>query len=212
MIGRLSGTVVMSKPPWVLIEVNGVGYEVQISTFSFEAISRRNTQDTQGVHTVIFWIHEQIREDAHELYGFYQESERALFRLLLKTAGVGPKVALNILSAISAPRLVRAIEHNDVSVFKKVSGVGQKTAERLMLELRDRWKKQPLAFELLLGPQDTKANQEIQKIQEDAISALVHLGYKSQEAEQAVAIALEGGAGSDCQTLIRAALKAFVRS
>jgi len=232
MIGRLCGQVALRRPSFVLLDVAGVGYEVQVSNQTLATVS-------EEAGTVVLWIHEQIREDAHELFGFFTEAERALFRLLLKTSGVGPKVALNILSNIAMPRLVMAIEQDDDSVLTRVSGVGRKTAERLMLELRDRWKKHPLEFQqwrevegrgdfALTGEAGLdvdatpKSTTPKAHFSEDAISALMSLGYKATEAQQAVDKALASLKSTertgaelneiDSQTLIREALRQFVQA
>ena len=133
MIGRLRGIVLEKQPPEVLLEANGVGYEVHMPMTCFYELP------DVGQEAIIF-THFVVREDAQLLYGFNNKQERALFRELIKVNGVGPKLALAILSGMSAQQFVTAIEREEVSTLVKLPGVGKKTAERLVVEMKDRFK------------------------------------------------------------------------
>ena len=133
MIGRLRGTLIEKMSPEILIECHGVGYEVTMPMTSIYALPELNQQATLYTHFV-------VREDAQLLYGFANKVERKLFRLLIKVNGVGPKLALAILSGMSADQFVSCVVHDDLSTIVKIPGVGKKTAERLLIEMRDRLK------------------------------------------------------------------------
>ena len=130
MIGRLRGRVLAKQPPFLLLDVNGVGYEIEAPMSTFYQLPA-------GDEPVVLHTHLAVREDAHVLYGFARESERALFRLLLKVSGVGGKVALGVLSGMSADEFGRAIRGGDIAALTRLPGVGKKTAERLVVEMRD---------------------------------------------------------------------------
>lgn len=199
MIGRLTGLVADKQAPDVLIDVNGVGYEVQLPLTSFYELPDEGQTTTVYTHFV-------VREDAQLLYGFSSKQERALFRLLIKANGVGPKLGLTILSGLTAEQFVTCVEHDDVTTLVKLPGVGKKTAERLLIEMRDRIKELNLAPEFMpkmaleTPAIEAKANEF-----EDAVSALVSLGYSSQQANKAVKSVFNDG--DDSETLIRNALK-----
>lgn len=205
MIGRLRGLVVEKQPPEVLLDVNGVGYEIQLPMTCFYDLP------DIGQEAIIF-THFVVREDAQLLFGFNNKQERALFRELLKTNGVGPKLALAILSGMSAAQFVGAVEREDISTLVKLPGVGKKTAERLIVEMKDRFK--GMANFDLFTPADDLAGAVAQSaqvvkqadVEEEAASALVALGYKPQEASRMISkVATEC---ADCETLIRNALRA----
>ncbi|MGL5281542.1 MAG: Holliday junction branch migration protein RuvA [Plesiomonas shigelloides] len=205
MIGRVRGLVVEKQPPEVLLDVNGVGYEIQLPMTCFYDLP------DIGQEAIIF-THFVVREDAQLLFGFNNKQERALFRELLKTNGVGPKLALAILSGMSAAQFVGAVEREDISTLVKLPGVGKKTAERLIVEMKDRFK--GMATFDLFTPADDLAGAVAQSaqvvkqadVEEEAASALVALGYKPQEASRMISkVATEG---ADCETLIRNALRA----
>ena len=168
MIGRLTGTLAEKAPPQVLVDVNGVGYEIDVpmSTFyNLPALGER----------VILLTHLVVREDAELLYGFLTATERATFRELLKISGIGPRTALAILSGLSVTELAQAVAQQQVTRLTKVPGIGKKTAERLLLELKDR-----LAPDL--GAPATVASDA----QADIVQALVALGYNEREAGAAL--------------------------
>ena len=197
MIGRLRGELVIKQPPHLLLDVNGVGYEIEAPMSTFYELPE------VGQITLLF-THLAIREDAHVLYGFGREDERSLFRSLLKVNGVGAKMALAILSGMSADEFARAVQEGDSASLVRLPGIGKKTAERLIIEMRDRLDKMMGTTGAAgLTPRTAgKGNTALN----DAIDALVALGYKPTEAGQMVrSIDCEGLASEE---IIRAALKA----
>lgn len=200
MIGSLTGKVHMLTAPHILLEVNGVGYEVETPLSTFCQL--KNDQ------TIMLWTHLTVREDAHLLYGFIDVNDKTLFRILLKVNGVGPKLALGILSSMSAAMLIQSIEMQDITTLTRIPGVGKKTAERLVIELRDR-------LQVFAGSQTAIAGQPQITLSAaspvaEAEAALVSLGYKPVEAQRAVAgIKHEH---SDTANLIRAALKGMLKN
>lgn len=202
MIGRLRGDILEKQPPLVLLEVNGVGYEVHMPMTCFYELPEI------GQQTVLF-THFVVREDAQLLYGFNDKQERALFRELIKVNGIGPKLALAILSGMSAQQFVRAVEQGEIAALIKLPGVGKKTAERLVVEMKDRFK--GLNGDLFNAPSlvtlpDNSAPSSTGDAEGEAVSALVALGYKPQEASRMVSKVNKPGA--DCESLIRDALRA----
>ncbi|AOV97228.1 Holliday junction DNA helicase RuvA [Edwardsiella hoshinae] len=200
MIGRLRGVILEKQPPQVLLEVCGVGYEVQMPMTCFYELPQ------PGSEAVIF-THFVVREDAQLLYGFNNKQERALFRELIKVNGVGPKLALAILSGMSAQQFVTAVEREEVAALVKLPGVGKKTAERLVVEMKDRFK--GLSGDLF-NPADDMPPSAQPQVQADAegeaVAALIALGYKPQEASRLVNRV--ASVGADSETLIRDALRA----
>ncbi|MFP1960675.1 Holliday junction branch migration protein RuvA [Lonsdalea quercina] len=205
MIGRLRGIILEKLPPQVLIEANGVGYEVHMPMTCFYELPEL------GQEAIIF-THFVVREDAQLLFGFNNKQERSLFRELIKVNGVGPKLALAILSGMSAQQFVGAVERQEIGALVKLPGVGKKTAERLVVEMKDRFKGlngdmfNP-ASDLSLPPA-TDAAASSADIEAEAESALVALGYKPQEASRMISKVAKPGA--DCETLIRDALRAVL--
>lgn len=201
MIGCLIGEVFALEAPTVLLNVNGVGYEIDtpLSTFC----------QLQKGQRVTLWTHLVVREDAQQLFGFIDAQEKLVFRTLLKVNGVGPKMALGILSTLSIDLLIHTIEHDDINTLIKVPGVGKKTAERLMIELRDR-------FKALSTPSGTGSAMAPAQIQfganspvAEAEAALQSLGYKPAEAQKAVAAAKANH--TEAADIIRAALKSMMK-
>lgn len=206
MIGRLSGIIAEKQPPDLLLDVGGVGYEVQLPLTSFYSLP------DVGQQTIIY-THFVVREDAQLLYGFSNQTERSLFRQLIKANGVGPKLALTILSGMTAQHFVRCVQFDDISTLVKLPGVGKKTAERLIIEMRDRLKdwgiapSTPVTDKLLL--QDDEALfAPPASAEQDAISALIGLGYSQVQASKAVQQQLTPGISSE--QLIKAALKSMI--
>lgn len=198
MIGCLIGEVFALEAPTVLLNVNGVGYEIDtpLSTFC----------QLQKGQKVTLWTHLTVREDAQLLYGFANPQEKAIFRTLLKVNGVGPKMALGILSTLSVEMLVHTVEHGDVKTLVKVPGVGTKTAERLMIELRDRFK----AFSSSIAPSNSTSTQmqfSGNSAVAEAEAALQSLGFKPLEAQKIVAHAK--GEFTEAADIIRASLKSL---
>lgn len=196
MIGCLIGEVFALEAPTVLLNVNGVGYEVDtpLSTFC---------QLQKGQKTTL-WTHLVVREDAQQLFGFAEPREKTIFRTLLKVNGVGPRMALGILSTLSVELLIHTVEHEDVNTLIKVPGVGKKTAERLMIELRDR-------FKAMANSSTSSATTQIQFTGNSAVAeaeaALQSLGFKPLEAQKIVAAAK--GEYTEAADIIRASLKSM---
>ncbi|AGQ31529.1 Holliday junction ATP-dependent DNA helicase RuvA [Serratia liquefaciens] len=202
MIGRLRGYILEKQPPLVLLEANGVGYEVHMPMTCFYELPEL------GQEAIVF-TQFVVREDAQLLYGFNDKQERALFRELIKVNGVGPKLALAILSGMSAQQFVSAVEREEITSLIKLPGVGKKTAERLVVEMKDRFK--GLNGDLFNSSSEitlpaTAAKAAELDAEAEAASALVALGYKPQEASRMVSKIAKPGA--DCETLIRDALRA----
>ncbi|ENV53623.1 MULTISPECIES: Holliday junction branch migration protein RuvA [Acinetobacter] len=201
MIGCLIGEVFALEAPTVLLNVNGVGYEIDtpLSTFC---------QLQKGQH-VTLWTHLVVREDAQQLYGFIDAQEKLIFRTLLKVNGVGPKMALGILSTLSIELFIHTIEHDDINTLIKVPGVGRKTAERLMIELRDRFK--ALSVQATTGSTVTSAQIQFSSNSPiaEAEAALQSLGYKPIEAQKAIAAVKADY--TEAADLIRAALKSMMK-
>ncbi len=200
MIGRLRGVLAGKQPPYLLIDAHGVGYELEASLTTFQTLPEIGAEVTLLTHLA-------VREDAHTLYGFASAAERSLFRHLIRVAGVGPRLALLILSGMSVERFGRCVRENDTAALTRLPGIGKKTAERLIIELRDRIGElgfDPTAAVLPGGRAMTPAINPV----DDAISALVALGYKLPEAARRVQ-ALETE-GLSSEALIRRALQASV--
>lgn len=202
MIGRLQGSIVYKQAPDLLLDVQGVGYEVQLPMTCFYELPAVGAD-------VSLWTHFVVREDAQLLYGFNTINERALFRQLIRAQGVGPKMALAIMSGMSADQFVSSVQQGDVSTLVKIPGVGKKTAERLVVEMRDRLKdfaSGPLESDgSVLQPATMVA---IDNPRDDALSALLALGYKAAQAEKAVQKVVT--TDMDSETIIRQALKTMV--
>ena len=202
VIGRLRGIIIEKQPPLVLLEVGGVGYEVHMPMTCFYELPEA------GKEAVVF-TQFVVREDAQLLYGFNNKQERTLFRELIKTNGVGPKLALAILSGMSAPQFVNAVEREDPAALIKLPGIGKKTAERLIVEMKDRFKGlhgdlfTPAADLVLTSPGAPASDDDAEQ---EAVAALVALGYKPQEASRMVSKIAKPDASSE--TLIREALRA----
>jgi len=195
MIGRISGTLLEKHPPLVLVDVGGVGYEIDVPMSTFYNLPVIG--EKVALHTQLI-----VREDAHQLYGFSTHDERAAFRQLLKISGVGPKLALTILSGMSVAELSHVVAAQEVGRLTKIPGIGKKTAERLLLELRD---KLPGAAAALLssGAEPGPAPRN------DVLDALLALGYNEREASWAVK---QLPANLDVSDSIRQALKFLSKS
>ncbi len=198
MIGRLSGILIDNQAPSILVDVQGVGYECLAPMNTIYRLPALG-------EAVVLHTHLSISENAHSLYAFYSQEERKLFREVIKISGVGPKLALAILSAMTVDEFVNAIHAGEPQALVKIPGVGKKTAERLMIEMKDKLKDWDVSTnEAHSDPQNTSnrsANQEVQ----EAISALVALGYKPQMASKAISKVEQSDLTS--AQLIRLALK-----
>lgn len=199
MIGQIRGTLLEKQPPLLLIDVHGIGYEVDAPMSTFYQLPDIGKDISLFTHLI-------IREDTHQLYGFYSRDERLLFRNLLKVNGVGPRLALTILSSVTPEDFVHCVLNQDAVNLVRIPGVGKKTAERLIIEMRDRLSDwcQPANGAGLQGKEDHNRQQILQ----DAISALVSLGYKPHEASRIVTKIDDGKATSE--SLIRLALREMV--
>lgn len=197
MIGRLRGTLLEKQPPWMVVDVAGVGYELEASMTTLVAMP--GTGEPVSLYT-----HLTIRDDAHLLYGFAREQERALFRALIKVNGIGPKLALGILSGMDEEAFVRCVMDDDVKALTRLPGVGKKTAERLIIEMRDRFPHWEQPGELAIGSPD--AGSSLSAAADpvaDAEAALVSLGYKPTEATRMLQGLEESGS---TEAMIKAAL------
>jgi Holliday junction DNA helicase RuvA len=198
MIHFLQGKLVEALPTQVTVDVHGVGYELLIPLSSFDKLPQPGAE-------VKILTHLAIREDAHVLYGFMTTAEREMFRLLIHTvSGIGPKLALNILSGMNVTALRGAVSNGDVKALSQISGVGKKTAERIVVELKDKigssgaW--EAMSAQRGLSESDQKTN--------DAVLALMALGFKQVEAHDSVRAAQAAmGAGASVEDLVRASLK-----
>ena len=198
MIGRIRGTLVDKKPPEIQIDVAGICYEVQVPISTLYQLPELGKELTLHTHFV-------VREDAQLLYGFFEEKDKSMFRSLIKINGVGPKMALGILSSMQANEFVRAVRSNDINAMVKMPGIGKKTAERLLIEMRDRLKD---------WDDDTEAGSTqapvSASITNDAETALVSLGYKPQQAAHAIAAVLKANPEiTGSEELIRRSLKSM---
>lgn len=205
MIGRLRGTLLEKLAPEVLIECGGIGYEVTMPMTSIYALPELNEQ-------AIIYTHFVVREDAQLLYGFANKVERKLFRLVIKVNGVGPKLGLAILSSMSADQFVSCVAHDDVTSIVKIPGVGKKTAERLLIEMRDRlkdWQVTSTTPATDAMPMDfIHENTFVTNAKGDAVNALVSLGYSQQQADKAIRLVFKAEMSSE--DLIRDSLKAML--
>lgn len=171
MIGYLCGTLLAKQPSEILLEVNGVGYEIQLPTTAFAQLPSVGER-------LPLYTHLSIKEDGHYLYGFVQENQRALFRALIKVSGIGPRIALAIISSIEPHLFTQYVQNNDVDALVRVPGIGKKVAQRLIVEMRDKLS--------IFTTNDSLHQPQVGTHVSDAISALVNLGYKKNEALRAV--------------------------
>ncbi|MBU2977413.1 Holliday junction branch migration protein RuvA [Alteromonas sp. C1M14] len=205
MIGRIEGRLLEKQPPEVLIDVQGVGYEIHMPMTSFYQLPAVG-------ENVAVYTHFVVREDAQLLFGFADKMERGLFRELIKANGVGPKLGLTILSGMSAAQFLISVQNEDISALVSLPGIGKKTAERLVVELKDRLAKfgqqQAIAVPFEMGNKQTDAIVPLNDAREEAQSALVALGYKPVQANKLITAVYEEGMESE--NLIREALKAAI--
>lgn len=196
MIGFLRGRIVSKHPPLLLLDVNGVGYEVEAPMSTFYDLPDIGTEVTLQTQLV-------VREDAHLLFGFGSDAERRLFRELLKVSGVGARMALTILSGASVEQFSRAVQDNDIASLTRLPGIGKKTAERLIIEMRDRLKG------ALVEPIGKTGSGKEPSATDEAYDALVALGYKPVEAQRMIkSVKTEGLASEE---VIRLALQSTVK-
>ena len=196
MIGRLRGTLAAKQPPWLVLDVGGVGYEIQAPMSTIFDLPETGKE-------VTLLTHYAVKEDTVALYGFLRESERVLFRTLQKVSGIGAKISLAVLSGVSVDEFARLVQSGDIAALTRVPGIGKKTAERIVVELRDR----------VDGITMTAPGFSESSVPRDAVSeatvALQQLGYKPVESVRLVKEAAQPG--DDAETIIRKALKAALR-
>ena len=210
MIGRLQGRLLARDEAVILVDVGGIAYEVEVSAPTLYQLPETGNE-------IVLHTHFIVREDAHLLFGFLELAERNLFRLLIKANGIGPKLALAILSGMDTARLAASVINGDVNTLVKLPGVGRKTAERLVLELRERMQDWQLHYGGAVTAAQVKvAGAKAADSWQEAESALISLGYKPQEAARAVASAASqldnDGKSIDTTTLIRLSLKNLGRA
>ncbi|MCV6638216.1 Holliday junction branch migration protein RuvA [Candidatus Albibeggiatoa sp. nov. NOAA] len=201
MIGRLRGEVIEKQPPYLLLDVNGVGYELEAPMSTFYNLGDVGT-------TAKLYTHLSIRDDAHILFGFSSDNERKLFRTLIKVNGVGPKLALSILSAMDMTTFIQCVNQEEVSKLTRIPGVGKKTAERLIIEMRDKLNVSNASAQKnnsSAAPQGS-LTEGLTSPADDAVGALIALGYKPQEASRLVNKVQQEGVTSS-EELIRKALQ-----
>ena len=195
MIGRLRGVLSVKQPPWLMIDVNGVGYELEAPMSTIYDLPELGRE-------VVLFTHYAVKEDSVALYGFLTEIERRLFRDVQKVSGIGAKIALAILSGVSVAEFSRMVASSDVSSLTRIPGIGKKTAERIVVELRDR------AADFASGPIGGGIGSMPQDPASEASIALQQLGYKPAEVTRLLKGAAEGASAED---LIRHALKAALK-
>ena len=195
MIAQLRGRLLRKEPQEAVVEVGGVGYRVTIPLSTFYRIGEPGSEVTLLTHT-------HVREDALALFGFLTAVEQALFERLIAVSGVGPKLAVSILSGIEAPDLVTALRESDIARLTRIPGVGKKTAERLVLELKDKMQDLPSSAAAPSAPGGAA---------DDIVSALVHLGYSRPEAERAAERAMREHSDGRFEDLLRFALQVVSR-
>jgi len=202
VIGRLRGRVVTKQPPFLLLDVNGVGYEVEATMGTFYALPGAGSECTVYTHLV-------VREDAHQLFGFASEEERSLFRSLIRVNGIGARLALTILSGMSVQSFSRCVHEQDHAALTRLPGVGRKTAERIVIEMRDRLETPmpavPGSGAAVHNRDPIAAHDPVS----DAVSALAALGYKPHEASRMVREVNVSGLSSE--EIIRNALQTVVK-
>jgi len=205
VIGRLRGTLAEKQPPHLILDVNGLGYELEVPMTTLYRLPSVGEPLTLHTHLV-------VREDAQLLYGFVGKRERDFFRELIRLNGVGPKLALALMSSLEVDELIRCVQSQDTSALTKVPGVGKKTAERLLVELKDRfkaWETVPAMFALVPNqPNQPDALTPTVSAENDAVTALISLGYKPQEASKAISSIKEKGLSTE--DMIRRALKGMI--
>ena len=195
MIGRLKGVLIHKAPPWLVVDVHGVGYELEAPMSTFYDLPEVGRE-------VFLFVHHAQKEDSVSLYGFLRESERRLFRDVQKVSGIGAKIALAVLSGVTVDDFARLVQTSDVTALTRIPGIGKKTAERMVVELRDR------AADLGGGAMATATGLPGDPLTE-AISALQALGYKPADAERMARKAM--AEGDEAESIIRKALQSALR-
>lgn len=198
MIAFLRGTLLEKHPTQVIVDVSGVGYDVQIPVSTFSALPEAGAEVRLRIHT-------HVREDALTLFGFATPEEKGIFEKLISVSGIGPKLAITVLSGLNTADLVTAIRNSQVDHLVRIPGVGKKTAERIVLELKD--KLEGIGIAAAAGVPAAKPAAPLSPVDQDVLSALINLGCNRANAEGAVRKAKSGGAGPDFESLFRRALE-----
>jgi Holliday junction DNA helicase RuvA len=199
VIAHLRGTIIEKQPSRVVVEVSGVGYDVSVPLSTFFGLGEPGSEAALRIHT-------HVREDALALYGFATILEQVLFERLIGVSGIGPKLALAVLSGIEPPELVRAIERGDVARLTAIPGVGKKTSERIVLELKDRLPRAPIAA---AGAGTAAAAAPL--LRDDLLSALINLGYHRPLAEKAVDAAMKMTSEGSFEEVLKRALRELAK-
>jgi Holliday junction DNA helicase RuvA len=206
MIGRLAGQVIDARPDELVLDVGGVGYRVKIPLSTFYRLAEA------GEGKVALHVHTHVREDAIQLFGFWTPEERALFERLIAISGVGPRIALAVLSGVGVLELEAAVRESDRTVLERIPGIGRKTAERVLLELKDRVGSRRGRQSVVPPDGVAPRGSETSSLDGDATSALVNLGYSEASASTAVAKARRVlSSGASIEDLLRATLRVLVR-
>jgi len=205
MIGRLRGNLIEKQPPYLVLDVNGVGYELQAPMTTFYRLPAIGAE-------VVLHTHLSITENLHQLFGFADQRDRSLFRTLIKVNGVGPKLAIAILSGMEADDIARCVRDNNIKALTKVPGIGTKTAERLVIELRDRLKNWDMPNSDVLSHNEIKQIVSDNDVYTEAESALISLGYKPVEAAKMISMASKQKPDAKSEELIRLALRSMASS
>lgn len=198
MIGYLKGRVIQKKPTQIIIEANGIGYLVNIPLSTFYMVDKKDE--------VELFIYTRVREDQIALYGFANIEEKEFFEKLISVSGIGPKAALTLLSGLSLEELYEAIEKQDARCLYKIPGIGAKTSERIVLEMKDKIKKREEKL-LVLVPTANK----LEELRSDLINALINLGYNNNESRNVVDKVLRNNSSSDFVILLKESLKMLMR-
>jgi Holliday junction DNA helicase RuvA len=197
VIAQLRGRILEKQPNRIVVDVNGVGYDVSVPLSTFYGLGETGSDIALRIHT-------HVREEALLLYGFATRIEQELFERLISVSGIGPKVALAVLSGIEPPELVRAIERADLARLTAIPGVGKKTSERIVLELKDRLPRAPIA-------EESGTATVAPVLRDDVLSALMNLGYHRPLAEKAVDRAVAAAPGTDFERTLRQALRELAK-
>jgi Holliday junction DNA helicase RuvA len=197
VIAHLRGRISEKHPNRIVVEINGIGYDVAVPLSTFYGLGEPGSEIALRIHT-------HVREDALQLFGFATLLEQQLFERLIGISGIGPKLALAVLSGIEPPELIRAIEREDIARMTAIPGVGKKTAERIVLELKDRLPR-------VVVTAAEGASVAAPAVKDDVLSALINLGYHRPLAEQATDSAVKGTPGGDFERTLRQALRELAR-
>lgn len=180
MISFIKGVLALKSPTWIEVEVNGMGFGIGIPLSTFDRLPEKG----EKIHLLTYL---QVKEDGFNLFGFLTAAEREIFSMLLSISGVGPKISLALLSSLSEHQIEKAILTDDISLLSSVHGIGKKTAERIILDLRDKMKKRGVSIDLSDSETPRKISSSFEQTNEDAVSALITLGYPVSDAKSVIA-------------------------